>query len=273
MFKTKSLLTKATSPSCWSVVLPGQGNPAGIHEAAPPRTEPRSRAQQLQPPAHPCLPDPSPAADPGPARRRGPLCRPLPARLAGCRGDTPPPKKKTNQTTPKIAELAVQEGVARGTLLTFGSRHRGGEEEEEEERGPRQSRAVPCPPPAALAGGCGGLLVAEVSHAGGVPCACLPASRSSGHGPAPCPNFLNLPDTWTSISSPGGGRGGRPAHPARPARSPPPPRARPCPDRAAGHSAPGGRSPPWALLGRWAPLLGGEARGWAGSRALSKPPL
>lgn len=103
MFKTKSLLTKATSPSCWSVVLPGQGNPAGIHEAAPPRTEPRSRAQQLQPPAHPCLPDPSPAADPGPARRRGPLCRPLPARLAGCRGDThtPPPKKKPQPNNTK----------------------------------------------------------------------------------------------------------------------------------------------------------------------------
>lgn len=30
--------------------------------------------------------------------------------------------------------------------------------------------------------------------------------RSSGHALAPSPNFLNLPDTWTSISLTGGGR-------------------------------------------------------------------
>lgn len=262
MFKTKSLLTKATSPSCWSVVLPGQGNPAGIHEAAPPRTEPRSRAQQLQPPAHPCLPDPSPAADPGPARRRGPLCRPLPARLAGCRGDTPPPKKKTNQTTPKIAELAVQEGVARGTLLTFGSRHRGGEEEEEEERGPRQSRAVPCPPPAALAGGCGGLLVAEVSHARRRPLRLPPCQPLFWARPRSLPKLFKSPGHVDEHQLAWGRARRPPCPPCPPCPLPPTPPGQTLPRPGSWPLGPGGQISPVGLAG----AVGAPA--WRGGEGL-----
>lgn len=50
--------------------------------------------------------------------------------------------------------------------------------------------------------------------------------------PAPCPNFLNLPDTWTSITLTHGAHVSRPARPA----GLPPPGADPL--RSAGDSAP-----------------------------------
>lgn len=98
-------------------------------------------------------------------------------------------------------------------LLTFADTHGGGEEEEKQEkRGPRQ------PPTAARSARGNGrreLLLAELRHARGA-LLCLPAAVRA---PAPCPNFLNRSDTWTSITLTHGAHVSRPA---RPAGLPPP---------------------------------------------------
>lgn len=156
-------------------------------------------------------------------------------------------------------------------LLTFASTHGGGEEEEEEQeqRGPWQP---PAAPQAAWRGGRGGLLVAELSHDRGAPCS---ASPPAGHALAPFPNFLSLPDTWTSISLTHGGHVTRPAHPCPSPRHPPTQAQTPL--ISAGDSAP---LPPRGQIcsqtccyGCMA-LLGFQTQGWAASRAfLHDPPL
>lgn len=210
----KSLLTKATSPSRWSAGLPGQGDPAGIHEEAP-------QNQPLKPcpaAATSCaslhLSQPRARSQPSSAARQrhagsGSLRSPL-ARLAGCWGHLPPhPPSKYCRAG------SAGRGCERDAphLCRQASRRRGG-------GGAAAAAGTPAAPrrPLPLSGSAGGWLRAAAGGRG-FPCprcplSCLPASRSSGHALAPRPNFLNLPDTWTSISLTRGGRVSRPARPA-----------------------------------------------------------
>lgn len=155
-------------------------------------------------------------------------------------------------------------------LLTFARTHGGGEEEQEQEqRGPRQPPAVP---QAARRGGRGGLLVAELSHDRGALCS---ASPPAGHALAPFPNFLSLPDTWTSISLTHGGHVTRPARPCPSPRHPPTQAQTPL--ISAGDSAPlppRGQICSQTCCDGCVALLGLQTRGWAASRPfLHNPPL
>lgn len=252
MFKTKSLLTKATSPSCWSVVLPGQGNPAGIHEAAPQNGTPRpfpaaaTSSASLPPWAQPRRrPRPSAAARPA---------LPPPPRQAGRLLGSPPPPKKT----PKSQSWQCRKGLRGGCSSPLEA------DTEEARRARRRSgdpgRAAPCP---------AFLRPRWRGAAGGCWWQRFPIPAASPALPPCQPLFWARPRSLPKLfKSPwhvgehrlAWGRARRPPCPPLPTLPAPPrpPRARPCPDRAAGDSAPGGQIPREPCWGGGRPCLAGR---------------